>query len=89
MRSSTITRLRRLTLFGAVLAPGFWLLKWVLQFLHVVRESLVPPRTLTDRIFDVFVWDTIGVCLLVITMCSLILLCVIVCPPARDMDIDS
>jgi hypothetical protein len=86
MRSSTITRLRRLTLFGAVLAPVFWVLKWVLQFFHILRDSPVPPRTLADRIFDVFVWDTIGAFLLAITLCSLILLYVIVCPPPRDID---
>ncbi len=86
MRSSTITRLRKVTLFGVILALGFWVLKWVLQFFGVLKSVATPPKTLADRLFDLFVWDTIGVCLLTLTFCSLILLYVIVCPPPRDID---
>ena len=86
MRSSTITRFRRLMIVGALLAPAFWALKWILQVVNVVRDSPLPPRTLADRVFDASYWNTIGVCLVAITICSLILLYVIVCPPPRDID---
>ncbi len=86
MRSSTITRLKRLTIIGALLAPAFWALNWILQLTHVLRDSPVPPRNLADRVFDASYWNTIGFCLLAVAMCSLILLYVVVCPPPRDID---
>ena len=87
MRSSTINRCKHLAIWGALLAPGFWLLKWVLTLLHVLRDSApAGPRTLADHILDVGSWNVLGVILLGLALCSLILLYVIVCPPPRDID---
>lgn len=86
MVASTIKRLRRLTIAGALLAPSFWALKWILQGVHIIRDAPVPPKTLADRVLDPSYWNTIGVCLVAVTVCSLILLYVIACPPPRDID---
>jgi hypothetical protein len=81
MRSSTITRLKRLTIIGALLAPSFWTIKWILEIVHVVRDSPVPPITLADRVFDAANWNVVGVGLLFASVFSLLLLWIIVCPP--------
>jgi hypothetical protein len=76
-----------LAILGALLGPGFWVLKWILTLLHVLRVSATAgPQTLTDHIFDAGSWNVIGVILLGLALCSLVVLYVIVCPPPRDID---
>jgi len=87
MRSSTISRCKRLAILGALLGPGFWVLKWILTLLHVLRDSaLAGRRTLADHVLDASSWNVVGVVLLGLALCSLVLLYVIVCPPPRDID---
>ena len=86
MRSSTIRLFRRATLAGAVIGTAFWMLKWILSLLHVLRDLSALPKTFTDVLVCKLYWDFIGWCLLCVTCCSLILLYVIVCPPPKDID---
>ena len=60
MRSSTIRFFRRATLVGSVLGPTFWVLKWILSMLHVLKDSPAPPRTLTDALLYNAYWEVIG-----------------------------
>jgi hypothetical protein len=73
-------------LIGPVLGPAFWVLKWILSLLHLLRDSSAPPKTFADALLCNFYWEVIGWCLLSVTFCSLILLYVIVCPPPKDID---
>jgi len=86
MRPSTIRSLRRVALVGAVLAPAFWVLKWILNLLQVVRDVPVPPKSFAGALSYEYYWEVIGACLLCVTLCSLLLLYVIVCPPPKDID---
>ncbi len=87
MRSSTIKTCRRLALFGVIVGPAFWLAKTVLSLLGVLRDAGPgQPATLVDRIRDTLWWDAAAVSLIGLSICSGIVLYVIVCPPPKDID---
>jgi hypothetical protein len=70
-----------------VLGPASWFLKSLLSLLHVLRNpDPAEHRTVADYVLDPFWWDAAGALLMALTVCSAILLYVIVCPPPKDID---